>query len=289
MRDEIRKKIEENIHCFDLCALIKLLEAHRIDRKNIYFECSTNQSSSNNLCQKIIFDETSSHVTLILNIGLFTASSLLPSYIHRMIDTEEINSDAFNRFLNFFNHHMMDSFLQATLPESDTSLFSNWRQTKIHYLSLLGFESISTLSFLMKICFPDLVVEVKKNPKVMSLHSSSLVLGKDQLGYSAFLGNRMQETLSSFKIIFSTDHELSQQRIPWPLEITKRMSELVFPILKKTDLHLSVELRIKNKSNYLTLDKSSYLGFDRMWKSSHPLNICLFFGLIKNFKPMRHP
>jgi len=125
---------------------------------------------------------------------------------------------------------------------------------------------------------------VTKNPQVMRLHSSSLILGKDCLGYTSFLGNRFLEMLSSFKVIFSTDNELSELGVPWPIEINRRLIELIFPILKKTDIHLSILLRIKNKSNYLTLGSQSYLGFDRIWKSSHPFELSIFFGLIKDLK-----
>jgi hypothetical protein len=284
MKVELQEKIEKNIKSFDLCALLKLLDNHGIDRKHIYFECNTSQSSYNSLCHKIIFNDSIPKVTIVVNIGLSSASSLLPSYFQKLIDTNEINTDSFLRFLNFFNHHLISTLVSMSLPEAHAAFFSNWNHTKLHYLSLLGLESISTLSFLMKICFPDLVVDVRKNPQVMRLHSSSLILGKDCLGYNSFLGNRFQETLSSFKIIFSTDNELSEMGIPWPIEINKRLVDLIYPILKKTDLHLSIVLQIKSKSNYLTLGSNSYLGFDRIWKSSHPFLLPLFYGLIRELK-----
>lgn len=284
LKEAIRKKIQKNIKNFEIIALLKLLRSQGIPRHEIYFECNTSLSSYNSLCHQIIFNETSPKVTLVLNIGLLNAASLLPSYFQKLIDSADTNAGAFLRFLNFFNHHLIKSLVIMSVPEINDDLFPNWRQTKLHYLSLLGLESISTLSFLFKICFPDLVVEINKNPRVMKLHSSSLILGKDHLGYNTFIGNRFQETLSSFKVVFTTDSEMSELGIPWPIEINRRLAELIFPVLKKTDVHLSIILRIKTKSNYLMLGSNSYLGFERIWKSSHPFQLSLFFGLVKNLK-----
>lgn len=281
-KEDIRTKIAKNIKRFDLCALIKLLKSLGYQREHIVFEGNNSQVSHSNLCHEIKFDER--RVRIVVNIGLLGSSSSLPSFFQEMIEKDDINGEKFTSFLNFFNHHLVDAFIQMTLPEINEKLFSSWKQSQFHYLSLLGFESVSTLCFLMKICFPDLVVQVKKNPQEMKLHTSSLVLGRDSLGAGSYLGNRFKQTLSSFKITFSTDNELSEIGTPWPVEINKRLIELIFPILKKTDLHLSIVLKIKDKCNYLTLGSKSYLGFDRIWKSSHPFQLLLFYGLIKDLR-----
>ncbi|HUD01404.1 MAG TPA: hypothetical protein VMR37_03700 [Rhabdochlamydiaceae bacterium] len=283
-KEEIRAQIAKNIKLFDLCALLKLLKTLGYQRENILLEGTSSQISHSNLCHEIKFEEHTSQVKIVINMGLLSSCSSLPSFFQNLIEKEDINSEKFMCFLNFFNHHLIDSFLQMTLPETNEKLFANWKQAKIHYLSLLGFESVSTLWFLMKICFPDLVVEVKKNPQELKLYTSSLVLGRDSLGFNSYLGNRFNQTLSSFKVTFTTDNELSEIGTPWPIEINKRLLDLIFPVLKKTDLHFSIVLEIKNKCNYLILGAKSYLGFDRIWKSSRPFQLLLFYGLIKDLK-----
>lgn len=283
-KESVQAKIVKNINRFDLCALIKLLKYLGYQKEHILFEGNTRQISHSNLCQEIRFEEKPLRVTIVLNLGLLSSNSSLPSYFQQMMEREDINSENFTRFLNFFNHHLINDLLQMALPEINEKLFFNWKQTQLHYLSLLGFESVSTLWFLMKICFPDLVVEVKKNPQEMKLHASSLVLGRDSLGYHSYLGNRFKQTLSSFKVTFSTDDEVAETGTPWPIEINKRLLELIFPVLKKTDLHLSIVLKVKDKCNYLVLGSKSYLGFDRIWKSSRPFQLLLFYGLIKDLK-----
>jgi len=283
-KEDVQAKIAENIKHFDLCALIKLLKSLGYQRGNIVFEGNSTQISHSNLCHEIQFEEEPFRVRIVVNLGLLSSSSSLPSFFQQLMDKEDINPEKFTSFINFFNHHLIDSFLQMTLPEIHEKLFSNWKQTQLHYLSLLGYESVGTIWFLMKMCFPDLVVDVKKNPQEMKLHTSSLVLGRDSLGYNTYLGNRFKQTLSSFKVTFTTDDELSEMGIPWPVEINRRLIELLFPILKKTDLHLSIVLKIKDKCDYLVLGPRSYIGFDRIWKSSQPFQLLLFYGLIKDLK-----
>lgn len=285
MKDEkIQQKIAQNIKKFDLCALLKLLRTLGYQRANVIFEGNTNQASYNSLCHAIYFDEDPRRARIVVNIGLLGPLSPLPSFFQNLVDREDVDSTRFISYLNFFNHRLIDNFIRMTLPETHENLFSSWKQTQLNYLSLLGFESVSTLWFLMKICFPDLVVEVKKNPQIIKLQTSSLVLGRDVIGYNSYLGNRFKQTLSSYKITFSTEDELSDVGTPWPIEINRRLVELIYPILKKTDLHFSIVLKIKNKFNYLTLGSKTYLGFDRVGKSSHPFQLLLYYGLIKDLK-----
>lgn len=282
LKEKLRKKLETEIKRFDLCALLKLLRSKGYSREDIYFVSNNNQVSHASLCEEILFTPDLCQVTIVLNMGLLASGGSFPSYIQQFIDTEDIKPEPFLRFINFFNHHLVDTFLQMTMPDLNDDFFFDWKETQLHYLSLLGFESISSLWFLIKICFPDLVIEVQKNPQVLKLHTSSLILGRDCLGPETYIGNRYKQTLSSYKVTFTTDDEMSELGTPWPIEIRKRLLELLFPILKKTDLHLSIVLQIRNKSNYLTLGPKSFLGFESLWKSSRPLQLLIYYGHIKD-------
>ncbi|HEY5260459.1 MAG TPA: hypothetical protein VIJ46_07405, partial [Rhabdochlamydiaceae bacterium] len=166
IQEELRKKLEANIKRFDLCPLLKLLRSLDYSRDDIYFVSNSNQVSHASLCEAIHFSHDCSQITLVLNMGLFSSGGSLPSYMQQFIDTEDVKEEPFLRFINFFNHHLMDTFLQMTMPDLNDDFFLDWKETQMQYLSLLGFESISSLWFLIKICFPDLVIEVQKNPQV---------------------------------------------------------------------------------------------------------------------------
>lgn len=280
-RESLHRKLQANIRRFDLCSLIKILKSLGYDRKDLYFISNNNQASHTSLCEKIEFDQHSSQIKIVLNMGLLSSTGGLPSYIQQFIDTEDIKSESFLTFMNFFNHHLIDTFLQMTMFNQSRHFFLDWKQTQKQYFGLLGFESISSLWFLFKICFPDLVIEVKKNPQVLKIHTSSLVLGRDSLGPLSRIGSKYKQTLSSYKVTFLTDLEESELGTPWPLEIQKRLTELLFPILGTTDLHLCILLQIKNKTSYMTIGSKSFLGFDRIWKSPEPFPLLIFYGHIK--------
>jgi predicted component of type VI protein secretion system len=115
-KEEIRAKIAKNIKRFDLCALIKLLKSLGYQREQIVFEGNSSQVSHSNLCHEISFDEH--RVRIVVNIGLLGSSSSLPSFFQELIEKEDINSEKFISFLNFFNHHLIDAFIQMT-PAGD--------------------------------------------------------------------------------------------------------------------------------------------------------------------------
>ncbi len=282
LKQSLCKKLKAEIKRFDFCALIKLLKQLGFGYEDLYFMSNDSSGSHASFCEEILFSPDFSKVTLTLNMGLLSSSGSLPSYIQQLIDTEDIKEEPFLRFIQFFNHHLIHNFLQMTLPDQNSDFFLEWKETQKQYLSLLGFESISSLWFLIKLCFPDLVIEVKKNPQTLKLHASSLVLGRDGLGKESSIGNKHKQTLSSYKITFTTDNEMSELGAPWPIEIHKRLVDMLFPILGKTDLHLSIVLQIKNKSTYLTLGPKGLLGFDRLWKCSSPFELLVFYGPIKN-------
>jgi len=284
MKKAVLRKISEQIKSFDLCALLKLLGSLGFAQEDICFESQLNLVSQGSFCESITFSNEKPRVVILVNMGLLSVCSSMASFFFKRIEKEEINGLLFIRFLNFFNHHLMQHFLQMTTPEKNEAFFSNWQQTQLQYLSLLGFESISTLWFLMKICFPELVIEVTKNPRVMRLQTSSLVLGKDCLGKNSYLGERFEQILSSYRVTFTTEEEVSELGAPWPIEINRRLVELIFPVLKKTDIHFSIVLIIKNKYGSMHLQKGSYLGFDRIGKNSSPFQLLLFYGLIKDLR-----
>lgn len=278
--EEIKKKIWE----FDLCTLVKTLENAGYHWKDIYFESNLNQTSPKSLCEGIDFSDEAPRVRVSLNFGLLSIQSPLPSFFRKYIETEEINGDQFIRFLSFFNHRLIEEFLNMTMPERNKFLFFNWRETHFDYLSLLGFESISTLSLLFKSCFPELVIEIEKNARMMRFHDTSLLLGRDGLGPNSHIGERVEQTFSSFRVILVTDEELSELRIPWPIEINRRLIDWLFPILKKTDIHLSIILIIKHKFDSMQLAHGHFLGFDRIGPSNHPFELLLFRGFMKDLR-----
>ncbi len=281
---KLLQKIEGRIRDFDLKSLVVALESVGIKRSEIYFESNPQNTSAKSLCESISFSKRFPKVRVVLNMGLLGANSPLPSYFQKLMDEEEIDAERFMRFLGFFNHLLIKQHLNLMLPEKNRDFFDDWEETHFHYLSLLGFESISTLWLLIKISFPELVVNIKKNARMLRLNSSSLVLGRDSLGPNSYIGERLEQTLSSFRIVFTTEDETSELGTPWPIEITNRLRKWLFPVLSKTDVHLSILLVIKHKTGHIHLTQNHHLGFDRIGLSTAPFELLLFHGYVKEIK-----
>lgn len=282
-----KERLIKKIRKFDLCSLVALLETIGFSRKDIYFKSHLTNLSSSSLCESITFFDEQPKVRVLLNMGLLSTNSPLPSYFLKYIDSEEIDGERFIRFLGFFNHHLIKDFLLFSEPKSHLGLFSDWKETQYYYLRLLGFESISTLWFLVQSVFPELGVEIKKNPRVVRLDSASLVLGRDSLGPIAYIGKRYEQTLSSFKVTVSTESDVSDQGVHWPVEVNNRFVDLLFPLLQKTDIHLSLVLLVKHKYTFTHLNKTR-LGFDRIGVSNDPMQLLLFHGLIRDLEPNKY-
>lgn len=281
------RKVQSRIREFDLNSLVRTLEGIGVKRKEIYFESNPQNTSPKSLCESIVFSHETPKVRVVLNMGLLGGNSPMPSYFQKLMDEEEIDPDRFLRYVGFFNHLLIQEHLRLTLPERNKALFENWRETHFHYLSLLGFESISTLWLLVKSAFPELIVSITKNPRMMRLSSATLVLGRDGLGHHSFIGERMEQTLSSFRVTITTEDELSERGTPWPIEVNQRLSDWLFPTLRKTDIHLSIVLLIKHKVGHMQLDASHYLGFDRIGQTHAPFQLLLFHGYVKNIQRSR--
>lgn len=284
MRRKTLKKIEEKIRLFDLVTLVKLLESLGFKSRDLYFISHFTNASSTSLCEKISFSERSPKVQITVNMGMLHAHTPLPSFMIKWIEEENVEPQKFLRFIGFFNNQLIHEFLRGLSPEKNLSLFPSWRETHYHYLSLLGFESISTLWLIIKGCFPELVVSIEKTSRNIPSSANTLILGKRSLGGTSYIGKRMEKSFSSIKVIFTTEREVSESGKPWPILINLRLYEWIFPILQRTDLHLTIALRIIKKTDQLFLTPNHFLGFERIGYNSEPFQLLLYHGFIRDFE-----
>lgn len=278
----LQEQIAKNVKRFDVCSLLKLLYEMNYHKNDIYFESHTDCSSRSSLCEKIIFSESHPKVRLILNLGLLSGNSPLPNFFKKKMDTGAIDATLFTQYLHFFDHHLISNLLAMSMPDINNVFFSNWQETKNHYLKLLDLNSTSTLWHLFQACFPELKVEVLKAPKVFKKTSSSVMLGKTRLGIESFLGKKMVQTMPSFKIMLTGEETNTDLMIPWPIEIKSRLKRMIFTILQRTHIHFRIIFIQKEGIDQARLNKSTQLGYCMLGKSSNFLKILLFSGYSKN-------
>lgn len=280
----IQERIKEKIQQFDIFALLKLLEQMGYKATDIYFQSNPSFSSSSSICQEIFFLETKyPRIILVLNLGLFSNQSSLPSLFRKKMDQGSIDSVSFTKYLGFFDHYLIKVFLGVSMPEDHGWFFADWKETLRQYFKLLGLNSASTLSLLFQLCFPELKVKVLKSPRVVSWQSSSIVLGKAVLGKDCFLQKNEQLTISSLKIVLTSDEHITDQGVPWAFEIKKRMKQLIFPLMDRVNVYLQVELILENVREAARLSKTSYLNYCSLGIGPKSLRFRIFSGYPKDF------
>lgn len=282
----LQQRIAQNIHRFDICALLKLLKALGYPTEEIYFESSGTLSSHTSLCQKITFSLEVPRVKITLHLGLLSANSPLPYFFRKKMDSGSISAALFTKFLSFFDHHILRNLLMMSIPEVHTLFFKDWRETKGYYLKLLDLNSTSTLWHLLQTCFPELSVKILKSPKVFKQNSSSTILGNTRLGKEAFLGKKLVQTIPSFKFILIGEHTHTSLNIPWPFEIKQRFRKIIYSFLNRTDIHFRLIFVLKNTHEKARLSSQMCLGYSTLGKGKEDLKLLLFSGYPHNLKDL---
>ncbi|MBS0615329.1 MAG: type VI secretion system baseplate subunit TssG [Verrucomicrobia bacterium] len=279
---QIQRRIKEKIRHFEAAPLLKLLHSLGYKSKDIHFVSNPSLSSAPSLFEDIAFSEDAyPKVTILVNLGLLTANSPLPSYFRKKMDSGAVDPELLTRFLSFFDHHLIMTALSMGLPEENGWFFSNWENTLRQYLSLLALNSTSTLCLLLQLCFPELKVEVYKFPRVLRVLSSSMILGVTALGKESYLGKSQKLTVSSFKIILTSESMDSGMEIPWPIEALQRLKELIFPLIHRANIYTQINLIVKNCQEEARLSANSYLGYRSLGANRGSLQLRLFAGYPK--------
>ncbi len=275
----IQEQIQRKIRHFDAPSLLKLLHSLGYKGKDLHFESNPSLASSSSLFEEISFSENRyPKVSITINLGLLTGNSSLPTYFRQKMDSGEIDLLLFTRFLNFFDHHLIMTTLAMSIPKENGWFFSNWDETLMQYLSLLALNSTSTLWHLLQLSFPELKVRVYKYPRPLDMTSSSTILGSTLLGRDSFLGKSQKVTASSFKMVFTSEEMDNERCGPWSVEIKKRLKELIFPLIHRSNIYTKVILVVKNCKETLCLSPNSYLGYRTLGKSQGAVRFLLFAG-----------
>ncbi|MDX8431360.1 MAG: hypothetical protein SNF33_06120 [Candidatus Algichlamydia australiensis] len=276
MAGKIQKKLQEQIKRFDVGPLLQLLYTLGYTQEEVLFESNPDLSSRDSVCEEISFQNEFPQVRILLNRGLLSNASALPSYFRKKMDEGELNSHLFSRFLSFFDHHLAEHSLSAKLLDQGGAYF-DWEETQQHYLRFLVFNSISTICFLFQLCFPELVIKVFKSPKIIKLEGSSLILGKAFLGKS-YLGENSYKILPSYEVMIFSDQSHTDCEIPWPKEARERLLEIIFPFLHGMNLYLIVKMIFEDCKNPIYLKEEPILGYGTVGVIEGPLITHLFSG-----------
>ncbi len=203
-------------------------------------------------------------VIITANTGLLSATTPLPSYFMKMLDTGNMDEKAFVDFLGFFDHKLLQNYWHTIYPELDTALYPDWERTKRAYLRLTGIYSLTTIHHLFHLTFPELGVWVKKTSHTRRLRGDGTRLGETILGGYHILGSEAILRHRGVMVTLYCDEEYSDERIPWADKIVKRLHTVLFPVLREAEVDIKVILVIRSQKGWIQLQQKSYLGMEKI-------------------------
>ena len=304
----------QNTERFDLCALLKLLEAEGITFDKLFFDGSTSRRSHGSLTSSVVFDQDQyfdSFAKVHVNLGMLVGTSPLPSYFRNCMEKGEIDEDQFLLFLQYFNHHVIRNFLKITWIEhfiADVhreshrkrslslsrvlevgrqhdkptqavgSLADEWRTLQLSNLMLLGMDSVSSIHWAFSLCFPELGVNVEKCCDERRLACADFNLGISTLGGKAALGGYFKQSIRAYSVALRSDVEQTETRVFWPQEIRSRLFELIFPLLCKTHVYLVLSFTIDQYKRATHMNRLSRLGFTSIGEATSNFTWRLYKG-----------
>lgn len=273
------KGLMQRIHEFDLISLLKLLYSKGYPIEDIRFASNRSITSQAGLIHSVEFSAPPLHqAVIVVNMGLLSAQSPVPSYIMNKADVRDIDLESFNTFIRFFDHILIGDYIRSIYPETDTQLFPDWEMTKRSYLQMMGLRSCSTLHWLCSLAVPELPVRVEKATLDRALRTSSLRLGTTSLGSDAVFGKKTRVPTYGIRVTFFCDSEFTEWREPWAKEIRKRLEELVFPVLRSVGIDIEVMLVIRAQRSWAKLHQESYLGYDKIRGGKTPFRRLRIFA-----------
>lgn len=298
-REILKSRIARNAHFFDLKALIDLLVHIGISPENIIFRGYMGNESQPCLIKSIryqggkevcpwpgkphyvgmnAYQGWEQEVILTLYFGLAGASSPLPSYFFQMAQQDLIDEEHFAQLLQFLDQVLIRAWVMALYPEcfrtkigvrDDRGL---WLR-KIHRLG-----TVASLHWLFHVMVPELQIRSGRTEFVEKNAVSQAQLGKSALGYQMILGHYFSLMAFVHKFTYISDSEFYNHQTPWHLVLQERLFSTIFPLISPLNLNIEVWLVIRESSNWLKLENSAYLGYERMRGEENKFKTILIYS-----------
>jgi len=267
-RLEFERKVSKAAPRFELKPLLDLLHSKGYGRGDILFEGSY-EGSTSSLVQSVRFRSRSSHkVVITLSLGLLGDNSLLPSYFLQVAEMSR-EPEKFYDFIRFFDHWLIQNFVRAMCPEDDPAIYGDYHRVQTAFFKMLGVGSVSTLKWLMQLCFPDLCVRVTRRPFTEATSSHAFRTGESRLDGSGIIGRVYESDSSGFVVDLIAEEEQDAHGRNWPSVIRPRLEQTVLPLLESLRIPLLVRLRILHHASWSRVDfpfadEHGYLGYERI-------------------------
>jgi len=271
----LKKKLCDESRKFDLCSLVKFLEHIGYESEALLFKSHCSNASASSLCESVEFKED--HILkgiLLLNLGLLSGNSPLTDFLKQCLDDPSLDTDQFLHFLRFFDHHLIKNLVQTAMPER--FFISDWHSMSSYHLQILGLNCVSSIHWLIQLCFPELKVKVDKKTRRIKQRMMGFCLGHGRLGDDHPLGDVFFQNAFTFQVILSSDTALTEASVAWPIEIHRRLKTLILPHIKKMKVKPTIYFHMPFYDVPAQLSTKSYLGYGSLGLREAPVDILVY-------------
>lgn len=259
----LEQEITAHLGDFDFISLLRLLKAEGFKEQNIWFSSHNSIASQKRIIESIQLRQQ--YVFIEVNLGLLAPTGVLPSHIRQFMDRPDVNDQALQLFLQFFDHLLVVSYLGQLYPQINRNFFSHWEHTKTCYVTLQNMRSQCSLHWLFEYAFPEFRIILQ--PGLFSNPNSSHlpVLGKVQLGYDESVtqpGSGTEFIIYLIQHPETRDSGLANNFSNWSQQLRARLYDLIFPWLYPLMINLDIYLCTYHQPTHLKLHQKSTLGYE---------------------------
>ncbi len=263
-------RVVRQARSFDLRPLVELLLSRGYRQEELLFE-SAHERSSGGVVDAVAFVEKPIRtVRITVNVGLLGDSTLLPSYFFQVVEKSP-DPERFYDFIRFFDHKLIERYFYAAYPELDKSVYRDFHGVERSLTRMLGMASVSTLTWLVKLYFPELRVRVERRGFTSTSASHALRTGMSRLDGSSVLGRVFESEAAGFVVELVSEDETDSRGRGWPHIVRARLERDLLPILAPHRVPLVVRLRVLFHASWVRMGRTDtaqrpegYLGFERL-------------------------
>lgn len=299
-REILKSRIARNAAFFDLKALVDLLVHIGISPENIIFRgymgnetqpCLIKsiryQGGEREVCAwpvtpnyrgKNVYQGGEQEAILTLYFGLAGASSPLPSYFFQMAQKDIIDEDHFAQLLQFLDQVLIRAWVMALYPECFRAKIGPYDDRGLWLRKIHRLGTVASLHWLFQVIVPELQIRSGRSEFVEKNSVSQAQLGKSALGYQMILGHFFSLMTFVHNFTYIADSEFYNHQTPWHLVLQERLLGSILPLIAPLNLNIEVWLVIRESSNWLKLENSAYLGYERMRGEENKFKTILIYS-----------
>lgn len=287
--DVIQAEIKARIKEFEPTALVDLLLALGYPLEALEFRAHQSFTPLPWIVHDIEFPrrygdlDDELRVTIMVNVGLLSCRSPLPSYMLRLAQ-RGVEAYAIIELLDTLDRSLLHT--RMTCSRATRSVRA-WREAQRNFLDCINLNSVFGLQWLCQQVFPELGVIVRRTGNEHELDAIGARLdGLSKLGECSF-GSRARVGVQELELLLICEDTQYDETRPWILVGKQRLRDYVFPLLDEVCVTLTVSFVLLDRGGRARLSQAppSYVGYDPMLDedgppSDPPPQIRLYRGML---------